>query len=180
MRTHFALLLALAPLVAQAEPGRVTRWLMNEPMSLMDWGMVSIEKKLADLKIAESVFTSKFFYGSAEYDWEADRIRIHVSFIGKGTEAECIENLKRAKAAFLNFTWDEKEHPRVAREVLRTLFAHRGGYSSKSEPPDLGDVLLNITTIQNVMYVPGDRGTFQPKAKCSADFKSAVVSITRE
>lgn len=148
-------------------------------MSLFDWGLYNTERKLADLKIADNAFTAKYFFSSAAYDWDADRLRLQIGFIGKGTEAECAENIKRAKGAFLNFTWDEKEYPRLAREVLGGLFTHQGGYKSKGQPADTGEQLMNITALEVTIFVPGEGGTYIPKAKCTSDFKSNVVHITR-
>jgi hypothetical protein len=82
MLRRIALLLALIPLLAQAEPNKAMSWLMDEPMSLFDWGIYKTDKKVADLKIASSMFTAQFFSGSAEYEWEANRIRLRVLLQG--------------------------------------------------------------------------------------------------
>ena len=177
---HLVILAMAFHLTAQAEPTRVTRWLMNEPMSMFDWGIYSTEKKMAELKITDSIFTVKYFTSSALYDWDADRIRLRITFTGKGTDAECTENLKRAKGAFLNFNWNEKEQPRVAREVLASLFSHQGGYKSKDLPNDIGEQLANTATFEATVYVQGEGGSYIPKAKCNTSFTSSEISISRQ
>ena len=167
------------PLMAYAEPTKTTSWLMAEPMSLFDWGIYKTDKKLADLKTASSMFTAQFFSGSAEYDWDANRIRLRVLLHGKGTDAECLENLKVAKGAFLDFKWDEKEQLRAAPAVFQALFSHEGGYKSKGTPADIGDELVKVATIEVFMLVKASDGTYSPRAKCQANFRSATTSLLR-
>lgn len=180
MMTRILVLALLVPLTVQADPGRVPRWLMNEPMSQFDWGMQQMEEKLEQLKFAEKVFTAKYFFSDASYDWDADRIRLQVNFHGKGNEAECIYNIKRAKGAILNFTWDEAEQTKIARDVLTNFFSHRGGYDNKNKPADIGEQLANITILETTIFVQGDNGTYLPKAKCTTDFKTNAVSVTHK
>jgi hypothetical protein len=174
-----AIVLLLSPLT-QAEPTKTMSWLMDEPMSLFDWGIYKTNKKLSDLKISASIFKAEFFFASAEYDWDVNRIRLRVMFTGNGTEAECTENLKLAKGAFLDFKWDEKEQIRVAPTVLRGLFSHEGGYQSKKGPTDVGDELAKIATIEAFILVKAPDGSYSPKAKCQADFRSATISVIRQ
>ena len=174
-----ALLLVLIPLMAQADPTKTTSWLMGEPMSLFDWGIYKTDKKLADLKIASSMFPAQFFSGSAEYDWDANRIRLRVLLHGKGTDAECLENLKVAKAAFLDFKWDEKEQLRSSPAIFRALFSHEGGYQSKGAPADIGEEIAKISTIEVFILVKASDGSYSPRAKCQADFRSSAMSLIR-
>lgn len=165
--------------MTQAEPNKATSWLMDEPMSLFDWGIYKTDKKVADLKIASSMFTAPFFSGSAEYEWDANRIRLRVLLQGKGTDAECLENLKVAKGAFLDFKWDEKEQLRAAPTIFRTLFSHEGGYSLKGTPADIGDEIAKIATIEVFILVKAADGSFAPKTKCQANFRSPALSVMR-
>jgi hypothetical protein len=97
---------------------------------------------------------------------------------GKGTDAECIENLKAAKGAFLDFKWDEKEQVRAAPAVFRALFSHEGGYQPKGTPTDVGGELAKIATIDVTILVKTAEG-YSPKAKCQADFRSGATSLIR-
>ena len=179
MLRRTALLLILIPLMAQSEPTKTTSWLMSEPMSLFDWGIYKTDKKLAELKIASSMFTAQFFSGSAEYDWDANRIRLRVLLYGNGTDAECLENLRVAKGGFLDFKWDEKEQHRYAPITFRALFSHEGGYKSKGTPTDIGEEIAKIATIEVFILVKASDGSYSPKAKCQADFRSSATSILR-
>jgi hypothetical protein len=174
------LLSALAAGLSHAEPGRVARWLMDEPMSMFDWGLYKTDKAVANLKSLKGTFPNEFFFASADYDWELNRIRIRVSFHGKGTDAECIENIKRAKGAFLNYTWNERDQPKAAKDVFAALFSHEGGYKSKNQPSDLGEQLANMSVLEATIYVPGEGGSYTPRARCSMGFRSSEVSVVRQ
>jgi hypothetical protein len=167
-------------LPSAAEPGRVATWLMNEPMSLFDWGVYKTDKKMADLKTIKETYSAQFFFGSADYDWNANRLQLRVSFIGKETEAECIENIKRAKGAFLNYTWSEREQAKIAKEVFAALFSHEGGYKSKGQPEDIGEQVASMSVIEATAFIQGDKGSFLPKARCRMDFKSPEVSVIKQ
>jgi hypothetical protein len=173
-----SLIVALLPALSWAEPSRVPRWLMSEPMSVFDWGIYQTDRKFESFK-EYKIFSVHYMGGSAQYDWEADRIKLQVMFQANGTDAECSENLKKAKGAFLNFTWVEAEYPRIAREVLTDLFSHQGGYKGTTQPKDLGEQLSNITVLEAVVYVSGANGALSPKVRCQTTFKSKDVSVTR-
>ena len=173
-----SLIVALLPVLAWAEPSRVPRWLMSEPMSLFDWGIYQTDKKFESFKDYK-IFSVHYMGGSARYDWDADRIKLQVMFQATGADAECSDNLKKAKGAFLNFTWVEAEYPRVARDVLADLFSHQGSYKGTTQPKDMGEQLSNITVLEAVVYVSGANGALSPKVRCQTTFKSKDISITR-
>lgn len=149
-------------------------------MSLFDWGIYKTDKAVAELKAVKGMFPNEFFFGSADYDWSDNRIRIKVSFIGKGTEAECVENVKWAKGAFLNFTWSEREQTQVAKDVFAALFSHQGGYKSKTLPADLGEQLASMSVVEATVFVAGAGGSYTPRARCSMSLKSSEVNVVKQ
>jgi hypothetical protein len=84
-----------------------------------------------------------------------------------------------AKSGFLDFKLDEKEQLRAAATIFRTLFSHEGGYSVKDAPPGIGDELAKIATIEVFILVKAPDGSYAPKAKCQANFRSAAMSVMR-
>jgi hypothetical protein len=171
--------LSLGALPAFAEPSRTVNWLMDQPMSLFDWGIYKTDKKASELKIASKIFTAEFFSASAEYDWDANKIRIRVLLHGVGTEAECIENLKIAKGSFLGFKWTDKEQILQAPLVFTGLFDHEGGYKVKTAPKDLGEQMAKIAMIETFILVKEANGNYAPKAKCQADFVTSSINTVR-
>lgn len=170
-------LATLAP-IALAEPGRVTKSLMDEPMSIFDWGIFKLDQKLETFRQFKTVFMGEYLMGSAAYDWDADRIRINLGFIGTGSQAECIENLKRAKLALLNFP-AEAELRTAASKAMSSFFSHEGGYQSARQPKDAGEVLANMTVIEATVYVIASNG-YAPKSKCQTTLRSKEISVVAQ
>ncbi|MFO1243664.1 MAG: hypothetical protein U1E71_00570 [Ramlibacter sp.] len=173
------LLFAGSSTSALSEPGRVERWLMGEPMSLFDWGIYKIDKKISELKSLKTNQAGKFFFGSANYDWNANRLRLKVNFVGKGTDAECVDSIKWAKGALLNYTWSEKEQVGVAKDVLAGYFAHEGGYQATNQPADVGEQLVRITVLEATVFVPAESGSYAPRARCAMDFQTSDVNVVK-
>lgn len=180
MKTYFqavALLLLLTP-AAQAEPNRVPSWLMNEPMSLWDWGIYRTDKRMQEIKELPSLFKAKFFSGSATYDWDENRIKLFAMFVGESTEAGCIEHIKKTKGAFLMYKWEPKEQIVQAPNTMASLFSHEGGYQSKGQPKDMGEQLASITVMEVMMSMP-DGMLFKPGIRCTSPLGSASISIIK-
>lgn len=177
-RLFLCLLLLIYPAIANtahAEPTRVPQWLMRESVSLFDWGIYKLDKKMEWMKELGGLFTIHYAGGSAEYDWDSDRIKLRFTFQGKGTEQECVDNLKKAKGALLNFSWDDTQYAKLAREVLAGFFSHEGGYKDASAPSDIGEQLANITTLVGEVIGP----EMSIKIRCQTTLKSPEVSIIR-
>lgn len=56
---------------AQAGPDATTKWLMNDPVSMLDLGILKIEQSLRNPN------RSNRPYGSVRYDWDKNRIVIY-------------------------------------------------------------------------------------------------------
>lgn len=164
----------------QAEPSRVPNWLMNEPMSLWDWGIYRTDKRMQQIKEFSSLFKAQFFSGSASYDWDANRIKLFAMFIGETTEAGCIEHIKKTKGAFLMYKWDAKEQIAQAPVTMAGLFSHEGGYQSKGQPKDLGEQLANITVMEVLMMTSIAGGGYSNAIRCTSPLTSAEISIVKK
>ncbi|MGE0350476.1 hypothetical protein [Hydrogenophaga sp.] len=177
-----AALTCLLASTAQAEPSRVPNWLMNEPMSLFDWGMYKTDQHMRErLKAVDVTFSAKYFHASAQYDWKENRIKLNAMFTGDAsavTDAACIEHIKKAKGAFLNYAWEAKEQIQAAPEVMATLFSHEGGYQSKGQPKDVGEQLANITVLEVTMMRASGSG-FAPQSRCSSSLTSTSVNVIK-
>ncbi len=177
MRSRIALLFVLMlPAVALGEPTETTKYLMSEPMSLMDWGIYQASKKMESLKDHNIAFFSTHYMGGyAQYDWDENKITLIGMFLGNGTQDECKENLSKLKGAFADFTLDEKEQRKVAEGVLNGLFSHKSGYQRKDRPSDVGKQLIHITIVE--VHIINKFDYEQSDVKCKSTFKSSELSI---
>ena len=93
---------------AQAEPGRIGQWLMNEPVSLWDLGMMRAReeaKRAADahnhvFDDTRDIFSPRleFFNGYVGYNWDNNEIEIGVTVVVRheDTSHEICNQLRRS------------------------------------------------------------------------------------
>ena len=81
------LLTAIFPLLALADPGPATRYLMNQPASLMDIGLIRANRYLdrsrnqLEKKLKEQGDENAFVLAAAKYDFDNDIIGISFSIL---------------------------------------------------------------------------------------------------
>ena len=146
MRTILLVALFLVNLSAiprsTAEPSPVGRWLMNQPMSLWDWGMFEASRNAE--RIAEYAERSigKVAYGHAGYDWKSNEIemRMIVSDYHAETSHENCNKVRRTFIGQVAGTWSlrDENHVRTSlRSKIDTWFSHRG-YQNETRDKELG------------------------------------------
>lgn len=85
--------LLLLPFAANAEPGPTTQYLMTEPASLFDVGMVRLDilttefEKRVGLSWATNTGSREFFEAEVNSHYDRDDDRIYVSFLVMNSEA---------------------------------------------------------------------------------------------
>jgi hypothetical protein len=129
-----------------AEPDSTVRYLMNEPASMFDLGMLKLKRDLDDwLKDPHvNVFVS--------YDWNTNRIEIKVSDtkdvykIKKYARNWCDETICEIKRLLdVNCSTGKPLLPKMG-SLLYDYFTH-AGYVNKGGPKDPGGKLDNIVNI---------------------------------
>jgi hypothetical protein len=143
--TAFFLLLAQ---VAVAEPDTALRFLMNEPVSMLDWGFKNIEDHLMRnqevLTANEKDLLKKAVSVSVDYDWSRDAIRISIGLY-------LSEKMQKTPMTLT----DVKEHVIFIVRYLRggltmnpydAFFRHKG-FRHRETPEDLENKLSAVTEL---------------------------------
>ncbi len=123
----------LAPLVASAAPGQVAQYLINEPATLLDIGMMRLETLTTEFERRVGLHwtdggESKFFDASISSEYDSEDGKIYVYFLvmdSEPTELQMAEGCKNALAQ-MNI-WLLKS--------IHVLFAHVG-YDDPTRPPN--------------------------------------------
>lgn len=121
------------PLIVSAEPGPTTRYLINEPATLLDIGMMRLETLTSEFEKRVGLHWTdngemKFFGASIHptYEQEDDKIYIYISVMDSDpTDEQMAEGCKNAMMQ-MNI-WLLKS--------MHVLFAHVG-YDDQSRPSD--------------------------------------------
>lgn len=171
MKSLTALFLLL-PVVALADPGAATRYLMNEPASMLDIGIVRIAQDIevrriylaeqyADATSSGNVLVTT----SADYSFGDDNVLIHF-YIGTDSSEKAEDGCRNLIA----------ELGPDLRNLVVVAFAHHG-YTTNGYTDELGEQMVrrtniiclvrNLTTEENVLYA-------------TANLSDLVVSVTLE
>jgi hypothetical protein len=179
-RNFATALIAFLPLVSIGQPSPAARWLMSEPMSLFDWGIYRLERRLSAMGSGTPPATLPYLLGVIAYDGSTNRIRVVSTFVGAGTEAECIDSLRRVKSVLVPFGMSEVERNKSAPAVFADLFGHVGGYGTSEPPSNVGEELANSVFIEVRINRKDDVLSFKPAVICSGNFRSTVISVGGE
>ncbi len=162
----FALLLGLVS-VCRAEPTPAVRYLMQEPVTLFDWGILRLYDYL-DGYATHYLKTNSVqdIYGTVSYD--SGRNRIVISLVvtrepmqGKEPPASVKKHAKRicmtiTETLRREFLTDRDRHIRRSSGIYR-FFGHIGS-RGKQEPTDAFEEIERITLIHVSVYGTEDPG----------------------
>jgi hypothetical protein len=144
-----AIILITTSAICIAEPDTTMRYLIDEPMSMLDFGLYKLNNKL---KIA---FPKNQI--TAMYLWDENRIILNFGILLKDEELKSENEAKTESEQFITkIRWLFGIDPKTGRisklrpySGLDTYFEH-SGYTVKTEPKDLNKKLFNITKITGV------------------------------
>ena len=132
---------------ATAEPSRSINWLMQEPVSLFDLGMLRLRIRHQNVWFPELRATAearsyrpKKFAGTAVYNWDENRISISAVFIGKPEKNACTAIVTKFRSIVLGPAQED-----YAKQLFASHFGHIN-YSTL-RPEDLDRNIVNITNL---------------------------------
>jgi len=163
----FAILFATTTM-GNTEPTPAVQYLMNEPVTLFDLGMLRLEQIFKKLALEERELNLNVTVG---YAWKENRILIDM--YDRRDKVESVQSrkmlCKEDIATLKNFLWISAETgkpPFSPTSRLQELFSHIG-FSRKSEPKNIAAELDTITELSVRLFTkPSDL------TKC----KSALLS----
>ena len=158
METSRALLRAVGMVVllcclmtpARAEPGPVGKWLMNEPLTLWDHGMMNMDRD-AEQAAEDIKKTDGRWRAWARYDWDNNEIEVALDvagFDGTATHDTCNDTRRSFLAALLGAydLYSEEKAGELAHQAIGWWFAHRG-FQSNSRDEKLEAKLARIVFV---------------------------------
>ncbi|MFK7966972.1 MAG: hypothetical protein AB8C46_23680 [Burkholderiaceae bacterium] len=176
-RLFIAVILMSLTTVLTAAPSKTPRNLMSRPLTVFDWGMIEIRRKLDTFK-SLTLFDIPYLGGSAEYLWNDNLIVLLGKFQGEGTDRECANNLKLMKGGFADFEWDTQKQADAAALVLSQVFNHPAGYASNGKPIEIGRNLVTILRVEATVYVETD-GVLKVGARCRSDYGDGKIEVIK-
>lgn len=185
MRILSILVLSVLGVISSAlgEPTPSMRWLMNEPASLFDIGMMRLREfnrivwtpELAErvsrrgLKLTPREQRS---LGNAVYNFDENTISLSAVFGGVPTEAVCSEVLEMYKDTIVL-----KSDPKFATLDLASFFGHIN-YTTARRPKDLDEQLVKLFVF-TVGITDGNRPGEGNTVFCSSRLSERTPSFTK-
>lgn len=163
--------LGLPICVANAEPTRRISYLMNEPMTLFDWGLQQLTAAMNSVHLKDG---PKLMI-MTNYDWDKNRIKISAySFENSMTRTNakkwCRETINAVRSHLLI-------NPKTGEpllgdsSVLARYFAH-DGFEKKNRPKGVGKELDDITEISGTFML---NSKSNKKVVCQGPLRSTKI-----
>ena len=147
-----------------AAPSNEISFLMDQSISVFDWGIFRTEQRVAGMADRPELFSRELGDSAVNYDWRNNRIIILAAFNGLGSRDECEDGIQELASA-LTGAEDSKDRADAAVKTLDKLFHHPGGYKSEKRPRNLGAQLARITELHVEVYAGEDE---EPKVRCQS------------
>lgn len=167
-----ALVLFLLPSLAIGQSEASYRWLQAQPVSLLDWGIFKLERRLAELTIAD---TPKV-HSAVIYERQTSSIHMLVTLVGTGTEGECLQGLRTIRAGLIPFGLSDAERIKAAPAVFAEVFTDSRGEA----PASLGAELARSTFLRVHVNKRESMFALKPAVSCSGDFTSPRIIINSQ
>jgi hypothetical protein len=168
--------LLLAPSI-HAGPDATARFLLNEPVTMMDLGVERLQRSLDALDDPDV----KNFVRSAQYQWGGNQFAIALWRVSDGerdTPEEAVAQCKRAiRAIRVHFLVDpDSGKPLRHGDPWEALFGH-AGYRNPKEPAQLYDDIAKMVHI----VVSTNLTKRHPPAPvvCSAELLGSAVAVSK-
>lgn len=142
------LLLSLACATANSEPTNSIKYLITEPASMMDIGLLRLNIDLRNKK--------ELGHAGTSYDW--DKNKLNLIFIPQdiledqgAAKQWCQETFSKVRTMFLVDIDASKTHENRRASSFGRYFTHKG-YASKKQPADLLHDIDDIVELTAIVY----------------------------
>lgn len=160
------ILLFVPAKIGMAEPTPTIQYLMNEPVSLLDLGILRLTLLLDEMKPLFEVndkYKKIFKYSiltGVDYDWGSNRIELEIHPIGECKSKQeakdwCISVIKKIR---FSLAIDSDSGKPLAKDGLLDSFFTHNGFAAKSEPANIKSELEKIILISiGVPYIEKEK-----------------------
>ncbi|MFA0607143.1 hypothetical protein [Vibrio amylolyticus] len=165
-----------------AEPSRSISYLMEDSLSMFDWGVFRMESSMANIKFKELDLLNH--YGRVNYDWDSNRINLETVVYSSykaleksGSKAICRKAITKVKE---HFGYGIKEADFRAIFGIASYFKHTG-FVKKNAPENLGKDLENVTKFSVLVYASKlDKAPYNQYQQCVSSFNEKGVMYVEE
>lgn len=163
-------LLILLSTQLSAEPSTTAKYIMNDSLSMFEWGLYQIEDSLSEKKFKELDLIFRTITDT-KYDWDSNQIKISMTIYPSfeklnsiGEKDACRTALTDIKQHF-GFGYDKEIRSFLS---ISRHFKHKG-FINKSEPKSFMDDIENMVKVTvNIYGSKNNKPNFSNKATCTS------------
>lgn len=173
---------------AYAEPSKTVRYLMNDRVTMFDWGMYRIEEYLNNFDFEKLLETDliKPSLSTVNYDWERNRIILNSTIyptqdsLNKIPAKKLCEKILWAIRTEFGILRNNPKDPNSDIVVLENwdpvrFFRHKA-FVLENEPNNLKTEILNIISIRIDLYASkNDKFPYSPVLGCECPLISGKI-----
>ena len=186
--TFTVLVLLVSVQAGRTEPTPAVRYLMNEPVTLLDYGLIRLKEKIEEDIKDDSIIHKKRPFVSVDYDWYGNRIKFKFTYIESETlkkaksqseldeiksKMEMVIHLVKSRVFLVEPSTGK---PMLAKNSSLVYFFSHVGFKSLNEPKNLASELDAITEIEvGYYFAAGQKGI-----KCRSPLLSKDIFWSQE
>lgn len=165
-----------------AEPNKTTEYLMNDSLSMFEWGIFRVEEALSDVRFPELEVVYKN-HPNLNYDWDTNQLEIQLSIYPShqklkeiGPKGACKIGLSDLRGFF------GIGSPDVIHDILglQKYFRHKF-FFKKNVTKTFANDIENMTQLTiNIHSSENDKPLFDKKAKCTSKLLKDEVYFVDE
>jgi hypothetical protein len=178
MRYFIFLVLVTVPCLASAEPSKTFRYLMDEPVTMFEWGIYKLNIYTNSIKFKNIDLINS--NSSIGYDWDKNRLKIEFVVYPKYAGLNKVSAIEICKLAT---TQVRKAFGTEFKNDLRSVFGvskffEHEGFVNKSRPDKLMEEVEHSTKIIiNVYANKSDEPPFSQLLSCESPLMGKDVLI---
>jgi hypothetical protein len=159
--------------IANAEPDVVTKYLMDEPVSMMDFGIFRL-----DQRVREVMASDHNAIGAARYEWDKNKIILTGFSSDKGIKTiqdaqnKCKEMVNSLRFV-LGVNADTGKSIFGTSSMIDQYFSHKG-YKTAAEPKGFSENLVKLVDIQGIATTQDGE-----KLECHGPLMGTVIYFSR-
>jgi hypothetical protein len=175
------LLLVTHPIVGNTEPDSSVKYLMNEPVTMFDWGLYRLSAFAKLIAIGQSRRgEGKVIVTNVGYNWSKNRINITIAVYPNADSLKkhnlrdlCTTVVKKYKTAL-----GYKDTGRYKKMFgIQRFFKHEG-FKKNNEPKGLTEDLDNITYINvKIHAISSESKKYEEKTECVSNLSEDNIDF---
>lgn len=128
----------------KAEPSKEVYWLMNEPVSMLEWGLYRLNSEIEFDERIMSIISGTKPYARWIYDYENNEIQLQIVYYVDNFEKKIMREKMKESIEYIKVQFPVAKN--IGSTILHSYFTH-DYYEDANRPKSIGKHIDKITKI---------------------------------